>query len=432
MPKQTNIETSLTTGGLEFARSEEAQELIGRPPSWLILWGNSVYLGLLLLVVFVSWLVKYPDLVKSNLKIIATNAPKSVIARSEGRLEKLLVKDGQEVSKNQILGFIENTASFEQVLNLDKTIDNLIKKGSSTTTIQDSFFQLGELQKPYQSFQEAHQKTQAFIGSGAYKCKRQIVLSDVEHLQTLGNQQENQIINYQSDLELTEADLRMNRGLNKDNKYVSDAEMRQTQSKFISKKQAYDQARANLENSQITQNAKKQELLELDKTATEQLYSFSQTTRTLKSDIEAWKQRYLLTAPQSGKVSFTEALQENTMLKNGKELFYIIPQKGGFSGEIILGQYNFGKIKKGQMVMLKFPSYPYEEYGVVEGSIESIAEMSKDTAFVVHVNFPNGLTTNSGKKLGFRNGMTANAEIVTEDLRLIERIFYNLRKMLKR
>ena len=82
--------------------------------------------------------------------------------------------------------------------------------------------------------------------------------------------------------------------------------------------------------------------------------------------------------------------------------------------------------------MLKFPSYPYEEYGVVERKIESITEMSKDTAFVVHVNFPNGLTTNSGKKLGFRNGMTANAEIVTEDLRLIERIFYNLRKMLKR
>ena len=251
-------------------------------------------------------------------------------------------------------------------------------------------------------------------------------------MQILGNQQENQIINYQSDLELTEADLRMNRGLNKDNKYVSDAEMRQTQSKFISKKQAYDQSRANLENSQITQNAKKQELLELDKTAAEQLNSFSQTTRTVKSDIEAWKQHYVLTAPQTGKVSFTEALQENTMLKNGKELFYIISQKGGFSGEIMLGQYNFGKIKKGQLVMLKFPSYPYEEYGVVERKIESITEMSKDTAFVVHVNFPNGLTTNSGKKLSFRNGMTANAEIVTEDLRLIERIFYNLRKMLKR
>jgi hypothetical protein len=59
----------------EAARSDEAQELIGRAPSWLILWGNTLYLGLLLLLIFIGWLVKYPDLVKANLRILATNAP---------------------------------------------------------------------------------------------------------------------------------------------------------------------------------------------------------------------------------------------------------------------------------------------------------------------------------------------------------------------
>ncbi len=75
--------------------------------------------------------------------------------------------------------------------------------------------------------------------------------------------------------------------------------------------------------------------------------------------------------------------------------------------------------------------YPFQEFGIVAGRIESVTEMSKDTA-VLRISFPKGLVISSQKTIPFRNGLTASGEIVTEDLNLIERLFYEIRRVMKR
>jgi multidrug resistance efflux pump len=173
-------------------------------------------------------------------------------------------------------------------------------------------------------------------------------------------------------------------------------------------------------------------LIELDKTITEQKNNLVQSINSLKSEIEAWKQRYIAIAPMTGKVNFLTNLQENQTLKTGQELLYILPDGSGYYGEMMLGQYNFGKVKKGQEVIVKFQSYPFQEFGTVKGRIEHISDIPKDTTYLVKVTFPNGLVTNADKKLPFRNGMTASGEVITENLRLIEKFFYDIRKSMKR
>ncbi|MCP1383888.1 hypothetical protein [Runella salmonicolor] len=59
-----------------------------------------------------------------------------------------------------------------------------------------------------------------------------------------------------------------------------------------------------------------------------------------------------------------------------------------------------------------------------------MAECRQSWASAYH--FPKGVVTSSQKNIPFRNGMTATGEIVTEDLKLIERLFYDLRKVLRR
>lgn len=50
--------------------------------------------------------------------------------------------------------------------------------------------------------------------------------------------------------------------------------------------------------------------------------------------------------------------------------------------------------------------------------------------YYVDVLLPKGLQTSFGKKLAFDRELKGSAEIVTEDLRLIERFFYQIRKLL--
>jgi multidrug resistance efflux pump len=55
------------------------------------------------------------------------------------------------------------------------------------------------------------------------------------------------------------------------------------------------------------------------------------------------------------------------------------------------GQQNFGMLKVGQEVIVKLPSYPFQEFGTVRGHITSIADFSRDSTFLVNVQFPDGL-----------------------------------------
>jgi multidrug resistance efflux pump len=102
-------------------------------------------------------------------------------------------------------------------------------------------------------------------------------------------------INYQSDLELADADIIMQRKLYRD-KVIPDVEMRQAQSKYLGKKQTYDQAKTSLNNNQMSQNQKRQDILELNKTTTEQTNGLLQAINTLKSDTVRRCDRILETA----------------------------------------------------------------------------------------------------------------------------------------
>ena len=59
-----------------------------------------------------------------------------------------------------------------------------------------------------------------------------------------------------------------------------------------------------------------------------------------------------------------------------------------------------------------------------------VCEQGKFT--MIEVEFPQNLTTNYGKTLDFSQQMSSTAEIITEDLRLIERFLNPIKSLIKR
>ena len=413
-------------GRMPELRSSEVNEVLSKPPTWLIRWGITIFFFVLLLMLAVTWFVRYPDLVRGNLKIVSQNLPKSVIAKSDGKLVKLLVTDRQLVQQGQKIAYLESTANRDEVFILSNLTDSLVSMTpndnlSAAYTIEiPTFFQLGELQKSYQVFQETFTRVKSFVGNGTYLQKRKMLENDFAQLNSLQSNLNNQLQNNQKDLALAKDELESQKRL-QEKGYVSKNDYRQAMSKVLGKQQGNEQMLSSMKNNMMSQNQKQQEILELDKSITEQKNALIQAMHTLKSDIEAWKQRYIAIAPTTGKVIFLTSLQENQLVKTGQELLYVLPNGEGFHGEMNIGQFNFGKVKRGQEIIVKLQSYPYEEYGTLRGQIQSISEIPKDSAYFVKVNFPKGLTTSANKTIPFRNGMTASGEIITEDKRLIER-----------
>lgn len=409
-------------------------EVLNRPPSWLLRWGTTLFFSILSLILLVSWYVKYPDLVSAPLKILSSDLPKSIIARSEGRLEQLWVKDGQLVQQGEILAFMESTATHQDVLDLETVIDRLIQQEDIELIYQTEipvYFSLGELQKSYQAFQEAYIRSKAVLRSGTFSSRKGAISGEINSLKNLRNSTFEQLAVQEQDLKMALEEAESQQRL-ADKGYVSTLEAKNAMGRYLSKKQAYQQAHTSLENNSISQSQKRQELLEMDKTIEEHNTHLIQTIYSLKSDIQAWKQRYIAIAPVAGTVHYTALLQESQQVKTGTELMIILPEQEAYFGEMWVGQYNFGKIREGQEVIVKLDGYPFQEFGTVKGRIAQIGEVPRDSSTLIRVSFPEGLLTNSGKELPFRYGMKANGDIVTEDLRLIERFFYDIRKALKR
>lgn len=77
------------------------------------------------------------------------------------------------------------------------------------------------------------------------------------------------------------------------------------------------------------------------------------------------------------------------------------------------------------MAQLKVNPYPYEEFGYIRGKLEYISSVSTDSGFLGNVVLRNGLTTVRDRKIQFRNGLQAQAVIITEQMRLMQRFYYN-------
>lgn len=88
-----------------------------------------------------------------------------------------------------------------------------------------------------------------------------------------------------------------------------------------------------------------------------------------------------------------------------------------------------GKIQSGQQVILKMTAYPYLEFGHINGITRQISPTKERESYLVEVQIGEKLVTSSKKELQMSGNLSATAEIITENRRLIERIFAPIKKL---
>ena len=106
-------------------------------------------------------------------------------------------------------------------------------------------------------------------------------------------------------------------------------------------------------------------------------------------------------------------------------------------GKILIPSKGSGKVKKGQNVIVTFDNYPYMEFGIIKIQIENdslvpITLIDNQKVYILEVIFPNKLITNYGKELTFTQEMYGSAEIITDDLRLLDKVLNPIKIILKK
>jgi multidrug efflux pump subunit AcrA (membrane-fusion protein) len=412
----------------DVRHSEDMQDIITTVPSWLLRWGITVFFGILVLIIGLSALIRYPDVVNAQLKIDSPNSPKPIVSKISGKLVKLLVAENDTVKAGQPLAYLESTANHEKVLTLLANLKKLQQQVLEDKPFDSQLFneadniQFGELQSAYQTFFQEYLAYRSSVNNGFLVKKKAYLQKDLAYLDKQQEQLNSEKTIQQKDFDLAGDEYSMHKKLEQE-QVETPAELRQEESKYLAKKTTLFQTESAIITGNNNYATKQSEILELDNQVQEEKGKFLQALNSLISTAEDWKSKYVLTASQSGKVSFAGIVQENQVLASNQEVFYVNPGNEEFFGEMAISQNNMGKVKEGQQVLVKLKSYPFEEYGMIRGKIRYIADVPyKDSIFMSRVDFKIKNSSDLKRPIHLKQGMMADAEIVTQNATILQRL----------
>lgn len=418
--------------------SDDVEEIIGHTPNWILRSGISIVTGILVLFIAISWFVRYPDIIIAPMKLNAFNAPKLLTNTVEGKLAKLLVKDQELVRNGQALAWLQTPVSYMQAIGLKNWIDSLVIKINDNGQEElknlpiPNVNQLGELQFTFQEFSKVYYETLDILSNGYYQRKKKSILNDMQQIRSMYNSIKSREDILKEDYEVALSDYSINEKLYSE-KVVSTADFNAEKSKRLSKEAILSDIQSQYINNSTLLNTKQQELHDVDKVINDQWHNFQAALSSLSSQLDKWMKTYILVAPEDGKVQFVGLLEENQWIKINQDLFYIMPFNTSYYGEALVSQYRLGKLKIGQTVVIKFESFPQEEFGTVSGLISYISNIpDKDGNFLVKIAMKNGLVTNLGKQIYFRSQLVAKAEIITSRERLFMKLVNKISALLER
>ena len=106
-------------------RSEEVQEILGRPPRWIVRVGISVIFVVVAGLFVGSYFLKYPDILPAPITVTTENLPAGVMAMTTGKIDTIAVAEKQTVKEGELLAVIRNPAKLEDVMAVKRMLDEL-------------------------------------------------------------------------------------------------------------------------------------------------------------------------------------------------------------------------------------------------------------------------------------------------------------------
>lgn len=419
-------------------RTEEVNEILTSTPKWIFRWGISVIFILIIIGVTLSYFIRYPDILTADITLTTLNPPITLVAKNNGKITHLLTKNNEIVTNKQPIAVIENTATYLDVLYLFDIGNDLIDQLKLTDTItkvsiKDSL-KVGELTPYYLLVLKSIKDLNLYKVINPYNKQITLLKKDlISYNELLAKYKHQESINKQQ-LTLTETDYNRDKTLF-ENKVISAREFDTKKKEYLGALNSYESIKITTSNAYIQINSIEKNILQLQiqdyQEQAKLKNEFLQNLKSLVSEISKWKQLYLIESPIDGKISFFNVWSVNQNVKSGDELFSVVPtQKQQFIGKCILPILNTGKLSIGQNVNIKLDNYPYNENGMLRGIVSNISTVPNKDNYAIDVDLKNGLVTSYNKTLLYKEQMKGKAEIITKNISVMDRIFFNFKKLI--
>lgn len=414
------------------------ENIIQREPGWILRNGTIatfVFFGLLILFAF-----NFPfnEVIEGRVIVTSQNPPVHIKAKSEGKILAINFEPGDLVSEGDILGELENAGKITDIQNLKTNLNRgfNLRSLSELDDVYPSNLKLGnDLQGYYNTFLNHYhlfilEETHNDLNIQDFQMKHELsnllnsINSKKKELSIANRNLEVSGTNYNRFQEL------FNKGV------ISQVDLDKVEKDFLIEQrefqlltQQYNQLILDYKviqsKFQITTNSysKTKDNLEVNLLLSQQ---------NLLNAIQKWEDTYLFKSPINGRLSYFEIWGEYQNVEVGEPIFSVTPDaQQDLIGKCIIPIRNAGKLKKGQKVNLKLDNYPYHEWGIVRAKVGSVSQVPKggdDPGYIVYLTLKD-LRTSYGKELEFHQELNGTAEILLQEVTLMERIFFQFRNI---
>jgi len=415
--------------------SYDVQEIMARTPHWLLRCGTSVVAGVIGVLVFLTWVIHYPDQISATMTITGVNPAVKVVARQNGHLDQLLVEENQIVEKGQILAIIESPSDPRRVFAVEDGLRSLMPFLSDPGKFHSvgirSETRLGRLQEGYSTFYSRYLAYINLLGEDYAEKSIALLKKQLSFQQTRIENVQGQAEGARRVLELAREKYSRSEKLHARGS-LSTSELEDQERALLATGKSQADTLKSLTAEEVTALELQKQIQAIQHERTEALNKataeLQESFKKVLSDIEIWETEHVLRAPIAGTVAFYDIWTDRQYVSKDSEVFVIAPDSSSLVGRMEVKGNGVGKIESGQTVYIKFSDYAYNEFGMVTGKVRSVSIVSRKGAHLVMVDIDYPLVTNYNKEIPFSRAMQANASIITQDLRLLERIFYQIRK----
>lgn len=420
-------------------RSEEIEDILGRVPGWVTRNGVVMLFAVVALLILGAWMFKVPDVKRAEVYVTSLQPPANIESRTDGKVEELLVTDNEKVEAGQVLAVIENPADFKDVINLKTQLEQLVLPAETLPDLDlpvNGNAELGAIQPEYASFYKNYRDYREFLQLDYHQRKIELLEEEYNKYQAYSENLDVRASTLREEYELFRKQFQRDSILFRQG-VVSESDYENTKSDMLSRRANWQELLSLKAENDIQSAGIRRQILEMELRQREQVTSFStsleESLNKLVALIATWEKQNLIIAPISGHVTFNRIWSENQNVKTGEEVMTIVPEEGGtLIGKIRLPMHGAGEVDQGDQVNIRFDSYPYLEYGMVRGEVGNVSKVPQDNFYTVEVILPAGLTTFYGIEIDFDQNMQGQAEILTDKMRLLQRIFNPVRSAVSR
>jgi len=157
-------------------------------------------------------------------------------------------------------------------------------------------------------------------------------------------------------------------------------------------------------------------------------------TKNLLATANNQLEKRLLRSPVAGTVLSFNVVNTGKVVQSGETVAEIAPDNAPLVLSAALPDRDAGFIKKGMTAQVKFDAYSYQEYGAIPGKVISISANTKTDdnlgeVYKVQIELDRNYVSEDSKKILFKPGQTASADIVIRNRRIIDLLLDPVKKL---